>query len=144
MNKQDMDDIFTQKAHEAFQASLGSLSPQTLARLSQARRKAVDMVGQPHSLLSTWGWRMPAGAVALAFVGVMGGALWMGHGNGTPSPLAAANTDAPIMMTADNLDMYADMDFYQWMETDQQPTQAPDDGTVDDSDDDEDDTGVGG
>lgn len=142
MNKQDMDDIFTKKLQARFQASLGTLSPETLAHLSQARRKAVDAVGQPAGL--SWGWRMPAGAVALAFVGVVGGALWMGGGGmNAPSPFAAANTDAPLIMTQDNLDMYADLDFYQWMETEDQPTPAPDDSTLDDSDDDEDDT-VGG
>jgi hypothetical protein len=147
MNKQDMDDIFTEKVQARFQASLGTLSPETLARLSQARRKAVDAVGQPvrfGPLGIHWNWRMPAGAVALAFVAVVGGALWMGGGGmNAPSPFEAANTDAPLMMTQDSLDMYADMDFYQWMETEDQPTPAPDDSTLDDSDDEDDDT-VGG
>jgi hypothetical protein len=144
MNKQDMDDIFEKKVRERFQASLGSLSPKTLARLSEARRKAVDAIGQPGGF--GWSWRMPAGAVALAFVAVVGGALWTGGGNlSTPTPFTNAHTDAPLMMANDNLDMYADMDFYQWMETEDQPTAAPDDGTIDDSgDDDDDDTGVGG
>jgi hypothetical protein len=48
------------------------------------------------------------------------------------------------MMANDNLDMYADLDFYQWMETQDQPSVAPSDDTGDDSDDDDDDTGVGG
>lgn len=145
MNKQDMDDIFTQKARDRFLASLGSIEPRTLARLSEARRKAVDAVSQPARF--GWGWRLPAGAMALAFVAVVGGALWMGGGNmTTPSAFTNANTDAPLIMTQDNLDMYADMDFYQWMETEDQPTPAPDDGTIDDSgdEDDSDDTGVGG
>ena len=144
MNEQDMDDIFTEKARTAFRASLGSLEPKTLARLSEARRKAVDRVGQPRRL--SWGWRMPAGAVALAFVAVVGGALLRNGGGGSPAPSApysAANTD-PLMLTGDNLDMYADLDFYQWMETEDQPTPAPDEDTIDDSGDDDDDTGVGG
>jgi len=144
MNKQDMDDIFIERVQTRFKASLGQLPPETLARLSEARRKAVDAVGQPGSR-PAWGWRLPAGAVALAFVAVVGGALWMGGGvMSGPSAFTAANTDAPLMMTQDNLDMYADMDFYQWMETEDQPTPAPDDSTLDDSDDEDDDTGVGG
>ncbi|HEX2669019.1 MAG TPA: hypothetical protein VHP13_11655 [Gammaproteobacteria bacterium] len=142
MNKHDMDDIFTQRLRERFLASTAGLDPKVLARLSEARRRAVDAVGSQRT--HAWGWRMPAGAVALAFVAVVGGALWMsGSGPGPSAPFSAANTDAPLIETQDNLDMYADLDFYQWMETQDQPVAAPDSDTVDDVDD-QDDDGVGG
>ena len=143
MNEQEMEEIFAKRAREVFLASTGSLDPQVLARLSQARRAAVDAVdaSSPGFHLS---WRMPAGAMALAFVAVIGGALWTeGNAPAPGSSFTAANTDAPMMMTGDNLDMYADMDFYQWLATQDQPAQAPAaDTSVDDSDDD--DTGEGG
>ena len=44
MNEQEMDDIFAKRAKEVFLASTGSLDPKTLARLSEARRVAVDAV----------------------------------------------------------------------------------------------------
>lgn len=146
MNKQEMDDIFANRARQVFLESTGKLDPQVLARLSEARRRAVDLVpdgraaGRRHL-----GWRIPASAVALAFVGVIGGALWMGgNSSGPATPFSTASSDAPLMMTQDNLDMYADMDFYQWMETQDQPAPAPAaDTSLDDSDDD-DDTGMGG
>ena len=144
MNEQEMDDIFAKRAREVFLASTGALDPQVLARLVQARRRAVDAVESPHSGFSL-GWRIPASALALAFVGVIGGALWTeGTAPAPGSSFSAASTDAPMMMTSDNLDMYADMDFYQWLATQDQPAAAPAaDTSVDDSDDD-DDTGVGG
>ena len=144
MNEQEMEDIFAKRVRELFLASTGSLDPQVLARLSEARRAAVDAVEGSHSGFHL-GWRIPAGAVALAFVAIIGGALWT-EGNVTApgSSFSAASTDAPMMMTGDNLDMYADMDFYQWLATQDQPAPAPAaDTSVDDSDDD-DDTGVGG
>ncbi|HEY3643845.1 MAG TPA: hypothetical protein VGM16_00790 [Gammaproteobacteria bacterium] len=145
MNKQEMDDIFSNRARQAFLASTGKLDPQVLARLSEARRRAVDMVAEGKAPGRHLAWRIPASAMALAFVGVIGGALWMGGSNpATSTPFTNASSDAPLMMTSDNLDMYADMDFYQWMETQDQPAPAPAaDTSVDDSDDD-DDTGVGG
>jgi hypothetical protein len=144
MKKQEMDDIFANRAREAFLASTGKLDPQVLARLSEARRRAVDMVVEGKAPRLHLGWRIPASAMALAFVGVIGGALWMGGNSPNPAaaPFTSASNDAPLMMTSDNLDMYADMDFYQWMETQDQPAPAAD-TSVDDSDDD-DDTGVGG
>lgn len=145
MKKQEMDDIFANRAHQVFLESTGKLDPQVLARLSEARRRAVDALPEGKAPGLHLGWRLPASAVALAFVGVIGAALWMGGNAPNPAtPFTAASTDAPLMMTSDNLDMYADLDFYQWMETQDQPAPAPAaDTSVDDSDDD-DDTGVGG
>lgn len=145
MNKQEMDDIFAKRAKDVFLASTGGLNPQVLARLSEARRAAVDAVAGSKTGFS-FGWRIPASALALGLVGVIGGALWMGGSAPSPAaPFNDASTDAPLMMTQDNLDMYADLDFYQWMETQDQPAPAPAAETsVDDSDDDDDDTGVGG
>jgi hypothetical protein len=145
MKKQEMDDIFANRARQVFLESTGKLDPQVLARLSEARRRAVDAMAEGKAPGLHLGWRIPASAVALAFVGVIGGALWMGGNTSSPAtPFTAASTDAPLMLTNDNLDMYADLDFYQWMETQDQPAPAPAaDTSVDDSDDD-DDTGVGG
>jgi len=148
MNRQEMDDIFARRVRESFLESTGKLDPRVLARLSEARRRAVDLVAGDKASSRHLGWRIPASAAALAFVAVIGGALWMGGNSPSPAtPFSTASNDAPLMMTQDNLDMYADMDFYQWMETQEQtaaPAPAPAaDTSVDDSDDD-DDTGVGG
>ena len=144
MNEQEMDDIFAKRAREVFLASTGSLNPQVLARLSEARRRAVDAVEGSSSSYSL-GWRLSTSAVALAFVAIIGGALWT-EGN-APSPgssFSTANTDAPMMMTSDNLDMYADMDFYQWLANQDQPAPPPDDSGDDSDGGGDDGTGLGG
>lgn len=142
----DLDENFTRRARELFLASTGSLEPKVLGRLAEARRRAVEVADMPRWRHAVAGWRLPAGAVALLFVAVVGGLL-LNHGLGTTpaSPFSAANTDAPLIMTSDNLDMYADLDFYQWMETQDQPVAVPAADTVDDTDTDDDgDTGTGG
>ncbi|HLW73704.1 MAG TPA: hypothetical protein VKT74_01395 [Gammaproteobacteria bacterium] len=144
MNTPENDDIFARKAREVFLASTASLDSETLARLRTARARAVEAVGVP----ARWqmrGWRLPAGVAALIAVALLGGFLWMG-GAGTTAPASAfskANSDAPLMMANDNLDMYGDMDFYQWMAAQDQPAAQPSE-PVDDSEDDDDDSGVGG
>jgi Protein of unknown function (DUF3619) len=144
MNTPENDDIFARKAREVFLASTDRLDPEVLDRLRAARARAVEAVGQP----ARWqmqDWRLPAGVAALVTVAVLGGLLWMGGAN-TPAPGSAfsnANSDAPLMMANDNLDMYADMDFYQWMAAQDQTAQKPAE-PVDDSEDDDDDSGVGG
>ena len=145
MNRQEMDDIFAKRARELFLASTGSLDPQVLVRLSEARRRAVDAVDGSKAGFSL-AWRMPASAVALLFVVVIVTAVWTGGNAPAPgSSFTAANTDAPLIMSNDSLDMYADMDFYQWLSAQDQPAPAPAaDTSVDDEDDDDDDTGVSG
>ncbi|MGE5625320.1 MAG: DUF3619 family protein [Bacillota bacterium] len=143
MNTTEKDDIFAQKAKAAFDASLAGLDQEILARLRAARARAVDAVGQP----APWfqGWRLPAGAAALLTVGVLGGLLWLGLGgsNAPATPFSNANTDAPLMMANDSIDLYADMDFYQWMAAQDQPAQKPQEPADEDQEDD-DDSGVGG
>ena len=144
MNEQEMDDIFAKRARNLFLASTKSLDSQVLARLSEARRTAVDAVDGSRTRFSL-GWRIPASAMALAFVALIGGALWIEGSAPVPgNSFTAASTDAPMMMTGDNLDMYSDMDFYQWLANQDEPAPAPAADTSADDSDSGDNTGVGG
>lgn len=142
MNISDTDEKLTRRARELFLASAARLDAGTLARLKEARLKAVEAAESAPA----WGWRAPAGAVALLAVAVVGSALWW---NGLTSPAAApepfttaGNEDLPIVLTSDNLDMYADLDFYQWLESqDKAKAATPSPEQTDDSDDSDD---VGG
>ena len=143
MNTNEKDDIFVQKAREAFLASVAGLDPEVLGRLRAARVRAVEAVGQ--KTLWFQGWRLPAGAAAVIAVGVLGTLLWMGLGaSPAPTPFSSASTDAPMMMTGDSMDMYADMDFYQWMAAQEDQAQKPQEPTDQDQDDSDDDGDVGG
>ncbi len=143
MNTSNTDDKLTRRARELFLASAAGLDAGTLARLKDARLKAVEAA----STQPAWSaWRIPAGAMALLAVAVVGSALWW---NGLTSPAAvpepfasAGNEDLPIVLTSDNLDMYADLDFYQWLESqDKAKAATPPPEQTDDSDDSDD---VGG
>lgn len=148
MNTSEKDDIFARKAREVFLASAERLDPEVLAGLRAARARAVEAAGQPHARWQSYGWRLPAGAVALLFVAVVGGALLRNGGAGAPSVPApftvGGNDDEPVVFTSDSLDLYADQDFYQWMEIEDQPAAADDEPADDEDDGDDDDTGVGG
>lgn len=146
MNAPETEEAFLQKAREALRASTAALPAEVLARLRESRRLAVEASARPDPAWRRHGWGLPAGALAAVFVAVLGGVLWL-NGGGQPAPVnsfaAGASEDMPIVLTNDSLDMYADMDFYQWMESQDQPAAGQDD--PEDSDDDEDDdTGVGG
>lgn len=147
MNTLNTDEDFTRRAREVFLASVAGLDAGVLKDLREARRKAVETAEAPRPYLR--GWRVPAGAMALVFVGVVGGALlW----NGFTAPAAAPepfntagnNDDLPIVLTSDSLDMYADLDFYQWLESQDQARKAPPPPEQTDDIDDSDDSGVGG
>lgn len=143
MNTPENDDIFAQKVKAAFDASVAGLDQKILARLRAARTRAVDAVGQP----TPWfqGWRLPLGVTAAVGVALLGGVLWMG-GFGPPAPantFSSASTDAPLIVNGDSLDMYADMDFYQWMAAQDQEAKKPSE-PADDEDSDDDDSGIGG
>jgi len=145
MNTSNTDEKLARRARELFLASAAGLDAATLARLKEARLKAVEAVEAPQS---AWGgWRIPAGATALLAVAVVGSALWwtgLTSPAVAPEPFATAgnNEDLPIVLTSDNLDMYADLDFYQWLEAqDKAKTATPPPEQTDDSDDSDD---VGG
>lgn len=146
MNARETEEAFLEKAREALKASTAALPAEVLARLRESRRLAVEAASHPGPAWRRNGW-VPAGALAAVFVAVLGGALWLNGGETPAAPgtnfAAGANEDMPIVLNNDGLDMYADMDFYQWMETEDQPAVAPDD-PEDSDEDDSDDTGVGG
>lgn len=143
MNIPENDDIFAQKAKAAFDASVAGLDQEVLARLRAARARAVNAVSQP----APWfqGWRLPAGAAAAVALALLAGLLWT-QGLESPAPantFSSANTDAPLIVNGDSLDMYADMDFYQWMAAQDQPAKKPSE-PADDEESDDDDSGIGG
>lgn len=143
MNTLNTDEDLTRRAREVFLASVAGLDAGVLKGLREARLKAIEAAEAPRS---QWqGWRIPASAMALVFVGVVAGALWW---NGLTGPTAApepfntaGNEDLPIVLTSDSLDMYADLDFYQWLESEDQAKKAPPPPDQTDDTDDSDDVG---
>ncbi|HSC48560.1 MAG TPA: hypothetical protein VLG68_10790 [Gammaproteobacteria bacterium] len=145
MNMPDMEDNIAKRARELFLASLGQLDGAVLARLREARLRAVEAASQPRPFWRPQSLGLPLGAVALLFVVLVGGGLWWNSLTPPPAaePFASGNNDdLPIVLNSDNLDMYSDLDFYQWLETqDQAPAPASDEDDPSDDDDDSDEGG---
>ncbi len=96
-----------------------SLDPQVRQRLQQARRRAVEAARKPPSTVAAgFKWPVSAGAFG-AFVLVTGIAFYtvfytVQSPQDSPSPLAGIE-DMPIIAAPEELEMYEELDFYQWL-----------------------------
>lgn len=113
---------FLARAQDVFAASLSTLEPDVLARLRAARQHAVAAAGRPEPLWRAHPWALPASATALLGAVLIGGIVLSGQEGEVKTPLFAAENgnDMAIVLSNDNLDMYADMDFYRWLQAQQQ------------------------
>lgn len=115
---------FLEKAHATFTASVRQLDAGALARLREARIEALAAAG---SRVPVWRsrWALPAGVAAVAAAVIVASVVWLDLGS-QPRPgvpfAAHSNEDMAIELSGDNLDMYADMEFYRWLQVRQQDT----------------------
>lgn len=117
---------FLEQARRVFAASVTRLDADTLMRLRAARYRAVEAAGRRPAFVLKRPWALPAGAVAILFVAAVGGFLWWNQASQPAVPFATSNgDDMAIVLGNDNLDMYADMDFYRWLQAQQQAQQNP-------------------
>ncbi|MGH8372369.1 MAG: hypothetical protein ACRETO_06525 [Gammaproteobacteria bacterium] len=120
-NTADFESRFLDRSRSVFAASLSSMDAGVVARLRVARQRAVAAADrQPAWHMRAWA--LPVGVAALVFAGVISSALfWSQSEPNSNAPFAAANNnDMAIVLSNDNLDMYADMDFYRWLQAQQQ------------------------
>ena len=104
---------FLDKARQSLLAAEDRLDAGTLMRLRDARARAVeasDARGRGFFRIPNW---MRAGAFATAVAAVMVFMIWVD----TPKQdLPVKSLDEfEIVLYADNLDIYEDMDFYEWL-----------------------------
>lgn len=135
MNTQpDREADFLAHARKLHAASLASLDASVTARLRAARQRAVAETGHRLPLWRAHPWSVPGGITALLVMGIAAGLLvWSWASTPGVAFAAASNDDIPIVLSNDNLDMYANMDFYRWLQAQQQagqaaPTQPASDG----------------
>jgi hypothetical protein len=120
-NTADYESRFLDRSRSIFAASLSSVDEVVVARLRAARQRAVAEADRQQPVWRTRPWALPAGAAALIFAAVISSALFWGQSEPANVPFAAANNnDMAIVLSNDNLDMYADMDFYRWLQAQQQ------------------------
>lgn len=113
---------FLDKVRVVFDESVRQVDAAAVAGLREARIGALTAAG---SRVPVWRsrWALPAGAVAVVGAIVVASFIWFGFGS-QPHPsvpfVAQSNEDMAIELSGDNLDMYADMDFYRWLQVQQQ------------------------
>ncbi|HVA55525.1 MAG TPA: hypothetical protein VNI53_06995 [Gammaproteobacteria bacterium] len=121
---------FLHKARTAFVDSLDQLDTRVLARLREARMRAVESATSHPTLWHRRSWALSVGAIAVLLVVLASGVLWWNQNPQPAVPFATGNNneDMSIVLGNDNLDMYADMDFYRWLQAQQQTAPQSDSG----------------
>ena len=114
------DDTFAAKAKQLFDESVEGLDANTRSRLNRSRQVALEQLaaGRP-----AWvQWAPAAGVTAAAVVAVV---LWTGDRPvDDVTPVAAAD-DFEILLTEDSLEMLEDLEFYSWIDLDEETQVSP-------------------
>lgn len=114
---EDGDAAFEDRTRRVFDDSVDALDAATLSRLNRARQAA--LAGRERDGIAA-GWRPVATAAAVAVLAV---ALWLGQAPEAPAPgpeavVAVAPEEAEdleIVLQDDHLDMLAELEFYDWV-----------------------------
>lgn len=116
MSEHNDDELFEAKAKSLFDDSVQAIDGQTQSRLNRGRQKALaELARRPAAgVLGIWA---PATGVAVAAVVAV--ALW--SGNRPPADIAPASsaTDLEILLNEDSLEMLEELEFYSWIELDE-------------------------
>lgn len=100
---------FEQRARELLDAREAQLAPEVERDLHRARRKALDSLQKPRSY-----WQPVAlvGAMAMLVLAIIN----LQPARVKPTAVPGAMEDMTILSSSDNLDMYENLDFYQWLD----------------------------
>lgn len=124
----NLDHELARRAREIHARACASLDARTHARLAAARRTAMSSARTPsHKRV----WLPAAGAMAACAL-VVGVILWRPAPTPSPTqnrPAASAEAELPLEADSKQMDLYQNLEFYQWLA--QQPDmRAPADGTT--------------
>lgn len=120
MNEFDQDS-WAHRARKLLDESAEGLDAATLSRLNRARQAALGQV-RPRAARR---WLLPAG-MASACVLLLAVVAWHGRGPGDagriqdlPFP-APTSSDIDLVSSDDNLELYQDLEFYAWLDAQDQ------------------------
>lgn len=117
------DDEFARKAKARFDESVQRLDGQTQSRLNQARHVALAELGSGRPAWVQWA---PATGVAAAAVVAL--VMWTGNPQTDELTAPAVASDMEILLTEDSLEMLEDLEFYSWIELDEDTDAIPEAG----------------
>ncbi len=123
-NDETVDDVFAEKAfaekaRHRFDDSVQGLDAATRSALNQSRQVALKELGSRRPLRMTW---LPAAGVAAAGVAAL--MLWTANPTLEQKAVPGA-ADIEILLTEDSLEMLEELEFYSWMELDEQAFVPP-------------------
>jgi hypothetical protein len=108
------DKAFVEQARKHFDHSVENLDAGTRSKLNRSRQAALANLGSGGQRWLVWA---PAGGVAAAAVLAL--ALWSGGPSTEQLLTPAADSDIEILLTEDSLEMLEDLEFYSWIELDE-------------------------
>ncbi|MDG2374811.1 MAG: hypothetical protein P8M18_00530 [Woeseiaceae bacterium] len=114
------EDAFAKKAKQQFDESVERLDGETQSRLNRARHVALAELGTGRSIGVQWA---PAAGVAVA--AVLAIVLWTGNPGTEDMAAPAVASDMEILLTGDSLEMLEDLEFYSWIDLDEEMDELP-------------------
>ena len=114
------EDAFAKKAKQQFDESVERLDGEAQSRLNRARHAALAELGAGRSIWVQWA--PTAGVAAVAVLAVV---LWTGNPVTEDMTTPAVATDMEILLTGDSLEMLEDLEFYSWIDLDEEMDELP-------------------
>lgn len=119
-NSKAADDAFEQKAKRQFDDSVARLDGRTQSQLNQARHAAL---AELNSARPAWVQWLPAtGVAAAALIALL---VWSGKPQIDELTAPEVVSDMEILLTEDSLEMLEDLEFYSWIDLDEQSDELP-------------------
>ena len=112
-NEMGADKAFAEKAKKLFDESVEDLDGQTRSRLNRGRQAALEELTSAKPVWVHWA---PAAGVAAAVVVAV--VLWSGNLPVDELTPEASAADFEILLTEDSFEMLEDLEFYSWIELD--------------------------
>lgn len=115
------DKPFAEKAKQLFDESVEDLDAQTRSRLNRGRQAALEELakGRPG-----WGQWVPVAGVAAAAAAAV--VFWSGNQQPADELTPGASAyDFEILLTEESFEMLEDLEFYSWMELDEEFQESP-------------------
>ncbi len=114
------EEAFAAKAKALFDDSVAGLDGETRSRLSRSRHRALAELERARP---AWlQWAPAAGVTAAAVVAFV---IWTGNPVVDEGTSPAMADDIEILLNEDSLEMLEELEFYSWIDLDEEGLQAP-------------------
>jgi hypothetical protein len=102
---------FIESAKGCFDESVSGLDAETQSRLNRGRQVALAELGRAKPVWVRW-----APATGVAAAAVVAVVMWTGYPVPEEAVVPAVGADMEILLTEDSLEMLEDLEFYSWIE----------------------------